>query len=675
MYNNDPVDVGVPTNDYTLSWDSLQFEATVGSGAFGTVLKASMYGTPVAVKQIHLPEEGNEEEQKILNIFVDREKAMTRFHHPHFVQFIGLVEHDGYIYLVTEYVPGGDLRKYLKRTEDVKMSWDLRVDIALDVARAMAFLHSKGVMHRDIKSKNILVGENWKMKLCDFGFARSFSRDGGKKRYTLCGTEDWMAPELILGDDYDEKVDVFSYGIVLLEIITRLKLSRYVVRRPEHAFGLDPTEIIPLLPPDCPDLFKILALSCTAWASEDRPSFIDIISKLGQIRQLLSNKQPTASTASVAKVTTSATTTPTSSPNKKSTLNSSGTHGTSPQPSPTSNLLNSPGSPVSGRRGSLPALLGPESEEDAPPPEPTESAGNVPNYSSSPSVYSPVTNRQHSPLINVSYQVSPNKSPVGDSRTVGHSTIGASRPQAGRGKPTTTTTTAPQPAQPQLAQNNNNSSQSTVTARRPHPMTKSHSKIQLFKRNDPAQNANQADKLTRMNSVSQLTTLGFKNREEFYEGMRRTFTTAVKNGYLLLGYSKDTELQYIESNPGGSVAELVSKLADDQIQYILLRVPVTLATEAESMMQKGTGNNASSSSNNNNNAVVGGENKTRDIFIAWTGPKVAIVQRGKKKAHIGEVMRILSPFHAELTAVNKDHFDEKTVVEKSNALSGSHVID
>eukprot|EP01088_Endostelium_zonatum_P018380 TRINITY_DN5881_c0_g1_i1.p1 TRINITY_DN5881_c0_g1~~TRINITY_DN5881_c0_g1_i1.p1 ORF type:complete len:651 (-),score=156.16 TRINITY_DN5881_c0_g1_i1:135-2087(-) len=650
MYNNEPVDVGVPTNDYTLSWDSLQFEATVGSGAFGTVLKASMYGTPVAVKQIHLPEEGNEEEQKILNIFVDREKAMTRFHHPHFVQFIGLVEHDGYIYLVTEYVPGGDLRKYLKKP-DVHMSWGLRVDIALDVARAMAFLHSKGVMHRDIKSKNILVGESWKMKVCDFGFARSFTRDG-KKRYTLCGTEDWMAPELILGDDYDEKVDVFSYGIVLLEIITRLKLARYVVRRPENAYGLDPTEIIPLLPTECPDEFKILALSCTAWASEDRPSFIEVISKLGQIKQALANNStpssPSSAASSPSKTTLSpstqrrntagsGTTTPTSSPSKatttpvRTTLNSSGSN----------SLTGSPISPQTHRRDSLPALLGPETDsivEDAPPPEPTEAAGNVPSFNPNSPTPGRATN---SPLINVSYQVSPGKNAGATASAIGPKTAGRGRGGA-------------------------NTNQSTVT-KRPPPLSKSHSKIQLFKRNETP-TGGQAEKLTGMNNVSQLTTLSFKNKEEFYEGMRRTFPTSVKNGYLLLGYSKDTELQYLDSSPGGSVKELVSKLADDQIQYALLRVPVTLATEAESMMQ-GTNKGAAAP------GPQGGENKTRDIFIAWTGPKVGILQRGKKKAHIGELMRLLSPFHAELTAVNREHFDEKTVIEKSNALSGSHVID
>lgn len=78
--------------------------------------------------------------------------------HPNVVQFVGLCKNDSDVLMVTEYVPGGDLRKKLK-DKKVKMSWALRAKIAHDVAAAMAFLHSRGVMHRDLKSNNLLVTE------------------------------------------------------------------------------------------------------------------------------------------------------------------------------------------------------------------------------------------------------------------------------------------------------------------------------------------------------------------------------------------------------------------------------------------------------------------------------------------------------------------------------------
>ena len=95
-----------------------------------------------------------------------------------------------------------------------------------------------GIMHGDIKGKNLLVGEGWKVKLCDFGFARSFQR-GLKRSYSICGTEDWMAPESLLGEDYDEKVDTFSFGVVLAEVITRKKVPVYFVRSESEDFRFD----------------------------------------------------------------------------------------------------------------------------------------------------------------------------------------------------------------------------------------------------------------------------------------------------------------------------------------------------------------------------------------------------------------------------------------------------
>ncbi len=151
------------------------------------------------------------------------------------MQLLGLCKDTTGIYIVTEFIPGGDLRSKLK-DENLALSWHLRVRVAIDVAYAMNYLHSKKMIHRDLKSQNLLVRncssppppnyklwfvrvltcfqkvcEDWKIKVCDFGFARK--AEPKADFLTMCGTDEWMAPEVGLGEKYDTRADVFSYGM------------------------------------------------------------------------------------------------------------------------------------------------------------------------------------------------------------------------------------------------------------------------------------------------------------------------------------------------------------------------------------------------------------------------------------------------------------------------------
>jgi len=183
------------------------------------------------------------------------------------------VENGTDVFIVTEYIAGGDLRKLLK-DELIPMSWLLRSRIATDVVYAMTFLHSKGLIHRDLKSNNLLVGDNWKVKVCDFGFSRRVSKD---QQMTLCGTDEWMAPEVMCGDKYDEKADVFSFGMVLTELITRRKPP---LRKPATGFGFEVEPFKTQVPPDCPHPLIELAIACSAQLPEQRPHFRDVLPKL-----------------------------------------------------------------------------------------------------------------------------------------------------------------------------------------------------------------------------------------------------------------------------------------------------------------------------------------------------------------------------------------------------------
>ncbi len=133
--------------------------------------RASYLGHMVAVKELNKPDP-NRPEDDDLGIYYQREMAtLKELHHPNVLQLLGLCKHDDTLYIITEFVEGGDLRRHLKN-KDLKLSWQLRVRIAADCADAMAYLHAKSILHRDFKSKNLLVGPSWRVKVCDFGFAR-----------------------------------------------------------------------------------------------------------------------------------------------------------------------------------------------------------------------------------------------------------------------------------------------------------------------------------------------------------------------------------------------------------------------------------------------------------------------------------------------------------------------
>ena len=123
------------------------------------------------------------------------------------------------------------------------------------------------------------MDQNNRAKICDFGFARLNDKREARAM-TLCGTDDWMAPEVIMGMDYNEKADVFSYGIVLLEIITRQKVSTSLQRSAMDGFELDVNKTKGIIPEDCPSAFSDIAFAVCKYSPEDRPTFKDVVTQL-----------------------------------------------------------------------------------------------------------------------------------------------------------------------------------------------------------------------------------------------------------------------------------------------------------------------------------------------------------------------------------------------------------
>jgi len=100
--------------------------------------------------------------------------------------------------------------------------WRLRVSFVTDIARALAYLHARRCIHRDLKGENLLVTPNGRLKITDFGFARIAARNADEvKRLTFCGTDSYMSPEILLGEEFHLLTDVYSLGVVFCEIASR----------------------------------------------------------------------------------------------------------------------------------------------------------------------------------------------------------------------------------------------------------------------------------------------------------------------------------------------------------------------------------------------------------------------------------------------------------------------
>jgi serine/threonine protein kinase len=195
---------------------------------------------------------------------------------------MGTIHHESDVYLITEYMEGGTLWKLLNNKAK-PLPWLTRVNIAIDVARAITYLHARNIIHRDLKCRNLLIDRNIRVKVCDFGLCREANPEQ-QKFMTKSGTDEWMAPEVILGNPYNAKADSFSFGMVLFEIITREKPPS---RDPMRGFELDPAEISAALPADCPPELRVMTLDCIKSDQNARPGFKEIMDRLFKLRDRL----------------------------------------------------------------------------------------------------------------------------------------------------------------------------------------------------------------------------------------------------------------------------------------------------------------------------------------------------------------------------------------------------
>jgi serine/threonine-protein kinase CTR1 len=205
-------------DDMEIRWEDLILKERIGAGSFGTVHRADWHGSDVAVK-ILIEQEIYEER---LKEFLREVSIMRRLRHPNVVLFMGAVTKHPNLSIVTEYLPRGSLYRIIHRAGARELLDERRrLRMALDVAKGVNYLHrlNPPIVHRDLKSPNLLVDKTWTVKVCDFGLSR-FKENTFISSKSAAGTPEWMAPEILRDEPSDEKSDVYSFGVILWELVT-----------------------------------------------------------------------------------------------------------------------------------------------------------------------------------------------------------------------------------------------------------------------------------------------------------------------------------------------------------------------------------------------------------------------------------------------------------------------
>ncbi|CAN4100302.1 unnamed protein product [Withania somnifera] len=202
--------------DCEIPWEDIALGERIGLGSYGEVYRGEWHGTEVAVKKF-LDQDITGES---LEEFRSEVRIMKRLRHPNVVLFMGAVTRSPHLSIVTDFLHRGSLYRLIHRPNN-QLDERRRLRMALDAARGMNYLHNctPMIVHRDLKSPNLLVDKNWVVKVCDFGLSRMKHSTFLSSRSTA-GTAEWMAPEVLRNEPSNEKCDVYSFGVILWELCT-----------------------------------------------------------------------------------------------------------------------------------------------------------------------------------------------------------------------------------------------------------------------------------------------------------------------------------------------------------------------------------------------------------------------------------------------------------------------
>ncbi|PPR85890.1 hypothetical protein GOBAR_AA34799 [Gossypium barbadense] len=286
--------------------DSFSFNNKLGQGGFGPVYKGTLgNGQEIAVKRL------SKSSGQGLHEFKNEVKLIAKLQHRNLVRLLGCCIHEDERMLVYEYMPNRSLDSFIfDQTRRRVLTWSKRFRIICGIARGLLYLHQDSrlrIIHRDLKTSNVLLDSEMNPKISDFGLARTFGGDQTEANTNrVVGTYGYMAPEYAIDGLFSVKSDVFSFGILLLEIISgRKNRGFYHVNQSgnliEHAWRLwkesKPLDLADDFLADTGDLSELLrcihvSLLCIQQHPEERPNMSSVVLMLGSHNELPSPKQP-----------------------------------------------------------------------------------------------------------------------------------------------------------------------------------------------------------------------------------------------------------------------------------------------------------------------------------------------------------------------------------------------
>ncbi|XP_044493701.1 receptor-like cytoplasmic kinase 176 isoform X2 [Mangifera indica] len=297
-------------SDLRTSTRNFRPDSVLGEGGFGSVFKgwvdehslaASKPGTGMVIAVKRLNREGYQGHKEWLTEI----NYLGQFHHPNLVKLIGYCLEDEHRLLVYEFMPRGSMENHLFRrgSHFQPLSWSLRMKIALGAAKGLAFLHSAEpkVIYRDFKASNILLDLNYNAKLSDFGLARD-GPTGDKSHVStrIMGTYGYAAPEYLASGHLSAKSDIYSFGVVLLEMLSGRRAIDKNRPSGEHnlvewakPYLINKRRIFRVMDPRLEGQFSLiqaqraatLALQCLATEARYRPEMDEVVKVLGQLQE------------------------------------------------------------------------------------------------------------------------------------------------------------------------------------------------------------------------------------------------------------------------------------------------------------------------------------------------------------------------------------------------------
>ncbi|XP_042468008.1 probable serine/threonine-protein kinase SIS8 [Zingiber officinale] len=272
--------------EFEIIWEDIILGERIGLGSFGEVYHGDWHGTEVAVKRFLHQDISSD----ALEEFISEVRIMKRLRHPNVVLFMGAITRVPNLSIVTEFLHRGSLFRLIHRPNN-QLDERRRLRMALDIARGMNYLHNctPVIVHRDLKSPNLLVDKNWVVKVCDFGLSRIKHNTFLSSRSTA-GTAEWMAPEVLRNEPSDEKCDVFSFGVILWELCT--------LQQPWE--GLNPMQVVGAvgfqdrcldIPDDIDPIIAGIIKKCWQINPKMRPSFSEIMAALRPLQKPASSNQ------------------------------------------------------------------------------------------------------------------------------------------------------------------------------------------------------------------------------------------------------------------------------------------------------------------------------------------------------------------------------------------------